>query len=73
MIARVVWMLCVSAFVCAFCVAGQAQQGSALTLPQALQRAASVSPRLTAADHTIGMAEGRRDQAGVLPNPTLGF
>jgi cobalt-zinc-cadmium efflux system outer membrane protein len=72
MIPRVVWMLCVTAVVCSFPAAGQSQQAGILTLPQALQRVASVSPRLTAADRTIGMAEGRRDQAGALPNPTLG-
>ena len=53
--------------------AGQPRQAGTLSLPQALQQAASVSPCLTAADRTIGMAAGRRDQAGVLPNPTLGF
>jgi len=42
-------------------------------LPQALQQAASTSPRLTAADRTIGMSDGRREQARALPNPTLGF
>ncbi|HTE37478.1 MAG TPA: TolC family protein [Reyranella sp.] len=57
------------AVVCAFPAAGPPRQAGTLTLPQALQRAASVSPRLTAADRTIGMAEGRRDQAGALPNP----
>jgi cobalt-zinc-cadmium efflux system outer membrane protein len=72
MLPRIVWALCVAAVVCAFPAIGQAQQGGSLTLPHALQRAASASPRLTAADRTIGMAEGRRAQAGALPNPTLG-
>jgi len=72
MLPRIVWALCVAAIACAVPAIGQAQQGSNLTLPQALQRAAGTSPRLTAADRTIGMAEGRRDQAGALPNPTLG-
>jgi cobalt-zinc-cadmium efflux system outer membrane protein len=73
MISRLVWSLSMAVVVCALPVLGQAQQGRTLTLPQALQRAASASPRLTAADRTIGMAEGRREQAGALPNPTLGF
>ncbi len=70
---RVVWTLCATAVACASPVAAQTQRATNLTLPQALQRAASVSPRLTAADRTIGMSEGRRVQAKALPNPTLGF
>ena len=41
-------------------------------MPQALQRAANANPRIAAADRTIGMADGRREQANALPNPTLG-
>lgn len=51
----------------------QTQRNGALTLPQALQRAASANPRIAAADRTIGMADGRREQAGALPNPAMGF
>src|SRR5262245_45302739 len=65
---------------CAVLVAAQAplawsqvQGKGALTLPQALQRAASANPRIAAADRTIGMADGRREQANALPNPTIGF
>jgi cobalt-zinc-cadmium efflux system outer membrane protein len=73
MISRVVWTLCATAVAWASPVAAQSTRTGNLTLPQALQRAASVSPRLTAADRTIGMSEGRRQQAGALPNPTLSF
>ena len=51
----------------------QGQRNGALTLPQALQRAANANPRIAAADRTIGMADGRREQAGALPNPVVGF
>lgn len=70
---RVVLTLCATVVACAFPVAAQTQRAANLTLSQALQRAASVSPRLAAADRTIGMSEGRREQAGMLPNPTLGL
>lgn len=65
---------------CAVLVAAQAplawsqvQGKGALTLPQTLQRAASANPRIAAADRTIGMADGRREQANALPNPVVGF
>jgi len=38
-----------------------------------LQQAANASPRLEAADRNIGMADGRRQQANKLPNPTIGL
>lgn len=50
----------------------QGQRNGALTLPQALQKAANANPRIAAADRTIGMAEGRREQAKALPNPVVG-
>lgn len=53
--------------------AAQGQGNGALSLPQALQKAATANPRLAAADRTIGMAEGRRQQANALPNPVVGF
>ncbi|WP_296327854.1 TolC family protein [Reyranella sp.] len=31
------------------------------------------NPRLVIADRNIGMSEGRRQQAGAMPNPTIGF
>jgi cobalt-zinc-cadmium efflux system outer membrane protein len=51
---------------------GQLQRNGALSLPQALRTAISANPRLAAADRTINMADGRREQAGALPNPTVG-
>lgn len=51
----------------------QGQRNGTLTLPQALQKAANANPRIAAADRTIGMAEGRREQAGALPNPVVGL
>ena len=44
-----------------------------LTLREALQQAARANPRLEAADRNIGMADGRRQQANTIPNPTVGF
>jgi len=70
---RFIWTLCAAVAACTSPVAAQPQRPAPLTLPQALQQAASTSPRLTAADRTIGMSDGRREQARALPNPTLGF
>lgn len=50
-----------------------AESAGALTLRGALQRAAASNPRLTAADRDIGIAGGRRLQAGAVPNPELSF
>ncbi len=47
----------------------QSQRG--LTLSQALQRALAANPRLTAAEREIGIATGRRIQAGAIPNPEI--
>lgn len=44
-----------------------------ISLPQALQRALSANPRLTAAERDIGIAGGLRIQAGALPNPDASF
>lgn len=44
-----------------------------LTLVSALQRAFAANPRLTAAERDIGIATGRRLQAGAVPNPDLSF
>lgn len=44
-----------------------------LTLPRALSRALSVNPRLSASERDIGIATGRRIQAGALPNPDVSF
>jgi len=40
-----------------------------LTLQQALSRAAAANPRLAAAGFDVGIADGRRRQAGAVPNP----
>ena len=66
---------------CGVCVAlvllaapvAAAQSQRALTLPQALQRALAANPRLTEADREVGMAAGRRLQAGAIPNPEISF
>ncbi|WP_065756185.1 divalent metal ion exporter subunit IhpA [Bradyrhizobium paxllaeri] len=42
-----------------------------LTLAGALSRALATNPRLTAAERDIGIATGRRIQAGAIPNPEL--
>lgn len=71
---RVCSALCVALVVaCAAPAVAQAQKSGPLTLPQALRQAANASPRLSVADRTIAMADGRREQATALPNPTLGF
>ena len=54
-------------------VAAQNPEGRSLTLRQALQRAFANNPRLTVADREIGIATGRRIQAGAIPNPELSF
>ncbi len=51
----------------------QEQKGRSLTLRQALQRAFANNPKLTAADREIGIASGKRTQAGAIPNPELSF
>ena len=49
-----------------------AQSGDGvLTLAGALSRALATNPRLTAAERDIGIATGRRIQAGAIPNPEL--
>ena len=67
--------LCVLGIACAlagsFPAFAQSQRG--LTLSQALQRALAANPRLTAAEREIGIATGRRMQAGAIPNPEISF
>jgi cobalt-zinc-cadmium efflux system outer membrane protein len=48
-----------------------AEPGDTLTLGRALSRALAANPRLTAAERDIGIATGRRIQAGAIPNPEL--
>jgi len=54
-------------------VAVSAESSSALSLSQALRRAASGNPKLAAADREIGIAAGKRLQAGAIPNPEIAF
>jgi cobalt-zinc-cadmium efflux system outer membrane protein len=56
-----------------FLASAFAQSQRTLTLQQALQRTWAGNPRLTAADRDIGMALGRKLQAGAIPNPELSF
>ncbi len=51
----------------------QSQESRSLTLRQALQRAFANNPKLTVADREIGIATGRRLQAGAYPNPEVSF
>jgi outer membrane protein, heavy metal efflux system len=44
-----------------------------LTLSRALQRAVAANPKLAAAERDIGIAAGKRIQAGAIPNPELSF
>ncbi len=53
--------------------ANAAERAAPISLPQALQRALSANPRLSAADRDIGIATGLKVQAGALPNPELSF
>lgn len=72
---RAVWALLATCAVAGTwpALAQQGQKASGpLTLQQALQRASNASPRITVADRNIGMADGRREQANALPNPTFG-
>ena len=48
-----------------------AETARPLTLSQALQRAVAVNPRLAVAEREIGVATGRRIQAGAFPNPEI--
>lgn len=50
-----------------------AQEAGVLTLRRALQRADANNPRLAVANREIGIATGKRIQAGAIPNPELSF
>ncbi|WP_053144468.1 MULTISPECIES: TolC family protein [Pseudomonas] len=47
--------------------------GSSMTLDQALQSAFAANPELAAAQWEIGIAEGERRQAGLIPNPEVSW
>ncbi|QQS14771.1 MAG: TolC family protein [Rhodospirillales bacterium] len=53
------------------CCAAAAQAPRPLSLAEALQKASHAHPRLFIADRDIAIAEARRLQAGVRPNPQL--
>jgi len=68
---RLAWALvCALALSIGHAEVAHAASGS-LTLQRALQRALGANPRLTAAERDIGIASGRRIQAGALPNPDI--
>lgn len=50
-----------------------AEPTGVLTLSKALQRASVANPKLAAANHDIGIATGKRIQAGAIPNPEVSF
>ncbi|WP_060484840.1 TolC family protein [Pseudomonas sp. NBRC 111123] len=50
-----------------------AQAGQGMSLPEALSAAFAYNPELAAAGRAIGIAEGERRQAGLLPNPELAW
>jgi cobalt-zinc-cadmium efflux system outer membrane protein len=51
----------------------RAVPSGAFVLSEAVRRAVAANPRLTAAERDIGIATGRRIQAGAFPNPELSF
>ncbi|MFK5665728.1 TolC family protein [Pseudomonas shirazica] len=51
----------------------QASQSLSLPLPQALDAAFAQNPELAAASREIGIADGERRQAGLIPNPELSW
>ncbi|QJQ20209.1 TolC family protein [Pseudomonas sp. SK] len=53
--------------------ATSAQAGPSLSLPQALAAAFANNPELAAAGQQIGIADGERRQAGLIPNPELAW
>ena len=53
--------------------AGTAQASQSLSLPQALDAAFAQNPELAAAGREIGIADGERRQAGLIPNPELSW
>lgn len=74
LISRPAWA-CRLLAVCALLGAGLAAPALAqgLSLTQALAQAMAANPQLAAARQEIGIAQGARDQAGVMPNPELSY
>lgn len=54
-------------------ITASAQAGQGMSLPQALSAAFANNPELAAAAREIGIAEGERTQAGLIPNPELAW
>ncbi|KGI95294.1 MULTISPECIES: TolC family protein [Pseudomonas] len=52
---------------------GSAQASAGLSLPEALAAAFAQNPELAAAGREVGVADGERRQAGLLPNPELSW
>ncbi|WP_438825951.1 TolC family protein [Pseudomonas fluorescens] len=50
-----------------------AEAGPGMSLPEALSAAFANNPELAAAGRDIGIAEGERRQAGLIPNPELAW
>lgn len=67
------WLMICGAVAASAPAFGQEQGARALTLKQALQRAFALNPRLTASEREVGIATGRRIQAGAVPNPEMSF
>ena len=61
------------AIVLAVPLESSAESTRTLTLTRALQRAVAANPKLAVADRDIGIAAGKRIQAGAIPNPELSF
>jgi len=68
---RIAEALCL-AVACSFIV-GQAVASTPITLSDAWGQALQTNPSLMAGDRNIGIAEGERRQAGVIPNPELSW
>lgn len=61
------------AFLLSLCLPAPALQARTLGFDEALRSAYASNPELSAAGRAIGIAEGERRQAGLLPNPTLSW
>lgn len=61
------------ALICLLSASAVAQAGPGLTLKQALDAAFADNPDLAAVRQALGIAEGERRQAGLIPNPELSW
>lgn len=61
------------ALICLLSASAFAQAGQGLTLNQALDAAFADNPDLAAVRQELGIAEGERRQAGLMPNPELSW